>query len=49
MAHEFEHMIHWNGDPNEEAWVDEGLAELAMWFYGNPDTISGFNTNRTTI
>ena len=45
MAHEFEHMIHWNGDPNEEAWVDEGLAELAMWFYGNPDTISGFNTN----
>ena len=45
MAHEFEHMIHWNGDSNEVAWVDEGLAELAMWFYGNPDQISGFNSN----
>lgn len=45
MAHEFEHMIHWNGDINESPWVDEGLAELAMWFYGNPDPIVGFNGN----
>ncbi|MCK5116528.1 MAG: hypothetical protein KAR44_07990 [Candidatus Aegiribacteria sp.] len=43
-AHEFEHMIHWKYDDNEESWVDEGLAELAMWFYGNPDNISGFNS-----
>jgi len=45
MAHEFEHLIHFNTDQNEESWVDEGLAELAMWLFGNPDTISGFNTN----
>ena len=44
-AHEFEHMIHWKYDDNEVLWVDEGLAELAMWFYGNPDNISAFNTN----
>lgn len=44
-AHEFEHMIHWKYDGNEESWVDEGLAELAMWFYGNPDNISGFSGN----
>ena len=44
MAHEFEHMIHWVGDTNEDAWVNEGLAELAMWLYGNPDQISGFNS-----
>ena len=44
-AHEFEHMIHWKYDDDEESWVDEGLAELAMWFYGNPDYISGFNSN----
>ncbi len=43
-AHEFEHMIHWKYDDNEESWVDEGLAELAMWLYGNPDNISGFNS-----
>ncbi|MBM3317312.1 MAG: hypothetical protein FJY75_05625 [Candidatus Eisenbacteria bacterium] len=45
IAHEFEHMIHWKYDPDEASWVDEGLAELAMWFYGRPDVISGFNAN----
>jgi hypothetical protein len=44
-AHEFEHMIHWRWDNNESAWVDEGCAELAMWLFGHPDTISGFNGN----
>lgn len=42
QAHEFEHMIHWLADEDEVAWVDEGMAELAMWLYGRPDTISGF-------
>ena len=45
MAHEFTHMIQWNADPFEAAWVDEGQAELAMWFYGHPDPITGFPTN----
>lgn len=45
IAHEFEHMIHWKYDENELSWVDEGLAELAMWFYGHPDNISSFNSN----
>ncbi|MCK4593951.1 T9SS type A sorting domain-containing protein [bacterium] len=44
-AHEFEHMLHWTQDPNEDLWVDEGCAELAMFLYGHPDTISGFNGN----
>jgi hypothetical protein len=44
-AHEFEHMIHWKYDPNEDSWVDEGCAELAMYLFGHPDTISGFNSN----
>jgi hypothetical protein len=29
LAHEFEHMVHWNTDRNEADWLDEGLAELA--------------------
>lgn len=45
IAHEFEHQIHWKYDDNEETWVDEGLAELAMWFYGRPDVISSFNSS----
>jgi hypothetical protein len=44
-AHEFQHMIHWYADANESTWVNEGCAELAMWLWGHPDTISGFNTN----
>jgi hypothetical protein len=43
VAHEFQHMIHWNQDPNEDLWVDEGCGELAMWLFGNPDPIVGFN------
>lgn len=45
VAHEFEHMIHWNYDQDEELWVNEGCAELAMLVYGVPDDISGFNSN----
>jgi len=44
-AHEFHHMIHYNYDTNEATWVEEGLSELAMWLFGNPDIISGFNSN----
>ncbi|OGD71731.1 MAG: hypothetical protein A2Y64_05655 [Candidatus Coatesbacteria bacterium RBG_13_66_14] len=44
-AHECEHMLHWYQDDNEDLWVDEGCAELAMFLYGHPDTISGFNGN----
>jgi len=29
LAHEFQHMIHWNYDPTEELWINEGCAELA--------------------
>jgi len=34
LAHEFQHMIHWNNDKNEDTWVNEGLSELAMRLNG---------------
>ena len=34
LAHEFQHMIHWNLDPNEDSWVNEGLSELAKFLAG---------------
>ena len=34
LAHEFQHMIHWNQDRNEEAWLNEGLSELAAFING---------------
>jgi immune inhibitor A len=30
LAHEFQHMIHWYTDRNEDTWVNEGMSELAM-------------------
>ena len=30
LAHEFQHLVHWNQDSSEETWVNEGLAELAV-------------------
>lgn len=34
LAHEFQHMIHWQADANEEGWVNEGLSELAEFANG---------------
>jgi len=38
FAHEFEHLIHFDQDPDEPSWVDEGLADLAGFLcgYGHP-------------
>lgn len=49
LAHEFQHMIAYNNDRNEETWVEEGLSMLAQylnvqdaygldaWFIVDPD------------
>jgi len=34
LAHEFQHMIHWNLDRNEESWLNEGFSELASHLSG---------------
>ncbi|MEL6403552.1 MAG: hypothetical protein AAFN11_00180 [Chloroflexota bacterium] len=33
-AHEFQHMIHYVNDPNEDSWLDEGLATLTELLLG---------------
>ncbi len=35
LTHELQHAVHWNADPSEETWVNEGLAEVAV-------TVAGF-------
>ncbi|MEZ0395057.1 MAG: choice-of-anchor J domain-containing protein [Anaerolineales bacterium] len=37
LAHEFQHMIHWNQDGNEGSFIEEGFAELAVF-------LNGYNT-----
>lgn len=34
LAHEFQHMIHWYRDRNEESWLNEGFSELASLLNG---------------
>lgn len=34
VAHELEHLIHFDQDADEESWVDEGLADLAEYLNG---------------
>lgn len=29
VAHELQHLVHWNADPTEDSWVNEGLSQLA--------------------
>ena len=41
-AHEFQHMIHYNGDFNENAWINEGCSDLAIIKnYGFSTGVSG--------
>ncbi len=40
LAHEFQHMIHWHTDMNEETWVGEGLSEFAQ-------DVAGFGPTNT--
>ena len=37
LAHEFQHMIHWAHDPDEEQWIDEGCSQYAETVCGYPD------------
>jgi immune inhibitor A len=34
LAHEFQHMIHWNLDRNESTWLNEGSSVLAEFING---------------
>lgn len=39
LAHEFQHMVHWANDRNEETWLNEGFSEFAQEVAGYaPDT-----------
>jgi hypothetical protein len=45
MSHEFQHMLTWYADPDEDTWIEEGMSEFAMFLYGTPDVVSGFPGN----
>jgi len=42
LAHEFQHMIHWAVDRNEDTWVNEGFSELASHLNGYDVSGAGY-------
>jgi hypothetical protein len=51
LAHEFQHFIHYNNDPLEETWVEEGLSGLARYVcgYGHQTShVTAFSQTPTT-
>ena len=53
LAHELQHVVHWNNDPGEETWVNEGLSQLAESIslnnpHHNPYTTELFKRNAST-
>jgi len=34
LAHEFQHLLHWEYDSDEDIWVNEGCSEYAMFLCG---------------
>lgn len=40
LAHEYQHLIHWSKDHNEDYWLNEAMGELAVFLSGAPQTSS---------
>ncbi|MBF0407865.1 MAG: hypothetical protein HQM10_10955 [Candidatus Riflebacteria bacterium] len=47
VAHEFQHLIHWNNDPKEDKWINEGCSQLSfnVCGYPHPGQIMAFAQN----
>ncbi|MCK5808245.1 hypothetical protein KAH37_04580 [bacterium] len=42
QSHEFQHLIHWNYDANEDAWLNEAMSEVAM-------VVTGFESDTAWV
>ena len=42
LAHELQHLVHWNNDRGEEGWVTEGLSEVAT-------SVAGYRFTRQDV
>jgi len=42
LAHEFQHMIHWNQDRDEDTWINEAMSELA-------GQVNGYDTGGSDV
>lgn len=49
LAHEYQHLIHWNKDPNEDQWLNEAMAELANFLTGAPEASSAIGLTNAEL
>lgn len=40
LGHEYQHLIHWYQDPNQDLWLNEAMSELAFFLSGAPPASS---------
>jgi hypothetical protein len=47
LTHEVQHLIQWHNDPNETAWLNEGLSQLTelLLEFNTVDTLSDYAAN----
>lgn len=47
IAHELQHMIHWNYDPKEHIWLNEAFSQLSVFLngFGHPSQLLAFIRN----
>lgn len=49
LSHEFQHLIHWNYDPNEISFFNEGLSELSTYICGYGLRSAGLYLENTNV
>jgi hypothetical protein len=49
LAHEYQHLIHWNLDPNEDLWLNEAMGELATFLTGAPEPTSAIGKTNAEL
>ncbi|MCZ6636172.1 MAG: hypothetical protein O7G87_22470 [bacterium] len=49
LAHEFQHLLHWAADPDEDKWLDEGCSEYAELACGYRDTTEAATEDFLTL
>ena len=49
LAHEYQHLIHWSQDPNEDLWLNEALGELATFLSGAPEPTSAMGPTNAEL
>jgi immune inhibitor A len=49
IAHEFQHLIAFSHDPNEDTWISEGMSELAIFLNGDDPGVDQVAVNTPKV